>query len=154
MSEEVKYQAFDGDVDDEESLLRQTRQARIRVANLIMEDENVHKDKDLVNSLEKMLSGVDRQILGKRRAEAAQKTAGAAQDVANALNSVVLGRPGVRIQRHDDNNEENTGYQPALPNVPKQEHKEGELAPVGEKIDVNAIMAVAFARPGGSADEE
>lgn len=147
MSEEVKYQAFDGEVDDNESLLRQTRQARIRIANSLMEVNNIHLDKDLVGSLEKMLSGVDRQILGKQRAEAATKTAGAAQDVANALNNVVLGRPGVRIQRLDEAPEENSGYHPPLPNVPSREHKEGELAPVGEKIDVEAIMAVAFARP-------
>lgn len=153
MSEEVKYQAFDGDVDDEESLLRQVQQARLRIANRIMEDDHAALDSKLVNSLDKMLNGMDKQILGKRRAEAAQKTAGAAQDVANALNNVVLGRPGVRIQRLDDAPEENTGYQPAIPNIPAREHKEGELAPVGEKIDVESIMAVAFARPDSS-DEE
>lgn len=158
MSEEavVKYQAFDGEVDDAESLLRQTRQARIRIANEIMSMDGVHKDKDLVGSLEKMLSGVDKQVLGKQRAEAASKSAGAQQDVANALNSWVRDKRGARIERHDTPPDgENSGYQPTIPHIPDGDQGEGELAPVGEKIDVEQIMKTAFAqRPVGDEDDE
>lgn len=154
MSEEVQYQAFDGEVDDEESLLRQTQQARIRIANGIMGEQGVHKDKELVNSLQKMLDGIDKQVLGKRRAEAANKTAGAAQDVANALNGWVREKRAPRLSRHDELPEENAGYQPPVPPVPKGNIKEGELAPVGEKVDVETIMATAFAQQRPDQSEE
>lgn len=155
MSEEVKYQAFDGEVDDEESLLRQVQQARLKIANDIMAETKVHLDSKLINSLDKMLNGLDKQVLGKRRADAASKTAGAAQDVANALNSWVRDKRGARIERHDGPPAENTGYQPPLPNIPDGGQGEGELAPVGEKVDVNQIMATAFSqRPIGDEDEE
>lgn len=156
MSEEVKYQAFDGEVNDEESLLRQTQQARIRIANQIMEEPCVHKDKDLVNSLNKMLDGVDKQVLGKRRAAAADKSAGAAVDVATALNTWVREKRGARIERHDGPPEgENSGYQPTIPSIPDGGQGAGELAPVGEKVDVEQIMKVAFSqRPVGDEDDE
>ncbi|ANZ48805.1 hypothetical protein BIZ83_gp048 [Erwinia phage vB_EamM_ChrisDB] len=157
MSEEavVKYQAFDGEVDDVESLLRQTRQARIRIANDIMAEQGVHKDKDLVGSLEKMLAGVDKQILGKQRAEAASKSAGAQQDVANALNNWVRDKRGARIERHDGPPEgENSGYQPAIPHIPDGGQGEGELAPVGEKVDVEQIMKTAFSQRPVDEDDE
>lgn len=156
MSEEVKYQAFDGEVDDEESLLRQVQQARLKIANDIMSEPKVHMDSKLVGSLDKMLNGIDKQVLGKRRAEAANKSAGAQQDVANALNNWVREKRGARIERHDGPpSDENTGYQPPLPSVPDGGQGEGELAPVGEKIDVNQIMAAAFAqRPVGDEGDE
>lgn len=155
MSEEVQYQAFDGEVDDEESLLRQVQLARLKIANDIMAEPKVHADPKLVSSLDKMLNGIDKQVLGKRRAEAANKSAGAQQDVANALNNWVREKRGARIERHDGPPEgENTGYQPPIPIIPDGGQAEGELAPVGEKIDVNQIMATAFSqRPLEDEDE-
>ncbi|ANZ48528.1 hypothetical protein BIZ78_gp047 [Erwinia phage vB_EamM_Caitlin] len=152
----VAYQAFDGDVDDEESLLRQTQQARIKISNDLMQVPQMHLDSKLVSSLVKMLDGVDKQVLGKRRAEAADKSAGAQQDVANALNNWVRDKRGARIERHDGPPDgQNSGYQPAVPHIPDGEHGEGELAPVGEKIDVELIMKTAFAqRPVGDEDDE
>ncbi|EJT5727268.1 hypothetical protein N3M33_005177, partial [Escherichia coli] len=44
MSEEVKYQAFDGDVDNEDSLLRQTQQLRVKLVTDMVNDGEVHKD--------------------------------------------------------------------------------------------------------------
>lgn len=152
---EVKYQAFDGELDDE-SLLRQTQQARMRIANRIMEDDNAALDSKLVGSLSKMIDGIDKQVLGRRRAEAADKSAGAQQDVANALNNWVREKRGARIERHDGPPEgENSGYQPTIPQIPDGGQGEGELAPVGEKIDVEQIMRSAFAqRPVGDEDDE
>lgn len=152
---EVKYQAFDGELDDE-SLLRQTQQARMRIANRIMEDDSAALDSKLVGSLSKMIDGIDKQVLGRRRAEAADKSAGAQQDVANALNDWVRDKRGARIERHDGPPEgENSGYQPTVPHIPDGGQDEGELAPVGEKIDVELIMKTAFAqRPIGDEDDE
>lgn len=158
MSEEVKevqYQAFDGELDDE-SLLRQTQQARVRIANHILETKDAHADSKLVGSLAKMIDGIDKQVLGKRRAEAADKTAGAQQDVANALNDWVRDKRGARIERHDAPIEgQNSGYQPTVPFIPAGNQGEGELAPVGEKVDVEQIMRSAFAsRPVADEDDE
>lgn len=145
--EEVKYQAFDGDVDDEESLLRQTQQARVRIVNLILDDPNAHKDLKTVDRLGSLLNDVDKQIISKRRVAAAQKNSEANQDLANALNSILMQRGNIKIRRHDEEVEQNQGYQPPVPNIPNVEVSEGELAPVGEQIDVKSIMTSAFARP-------
>lgn len=145
--EEVKYQAFDGDVDDEESLLRQTQQARVRIVNLILDDPQAHKDLKMVDRLGSLLNDVDKQIISKRRVAAAQKNSEANQDLANALNSILMQRGNIKIRRHDEEIEETQGYQPPVPVIPDVEVTEGELAPVGEQIDVKSIMMAAFARP-------
>lgn len=145
--EEVKYQAFDGDVDDEESLLRQTQQARVRIVNLILDDPQAHKDLKTVDRLGSLLNDVDKQIISKRRVAAAQKNSEANQDLANALNSILMQRGNIKIRRHDEEIEETKGYQPPVPVIPDVEVTEGELAPVGEQIDVRSIMTAAFARP-------
>nr|DAO89079.1 MAG TPA: hypothetical protein [Caudoviricetes sp.] len=145
--EEVKYQAFDGDVDDEESLLRQTQQARVRIVNLILDDPQAHKDLKTVDRLGSLLNDVDKQIISKRRVAAAQKNSEANQDLANALNSILMQRGNIKIRRHDEEIEESQGYQPPVPVIPDVEVTEGELAPVGEQIDVRSIMTAAFARP-------
>ncbi len=145
--EEVKYQAFDGDVDDEESLLRQTQQARVRIVNLILDDPQAHKDLKTVDRLGSLLNDVDKQIISKRRVAAAQKNSEANQDLANALNSILMQRGNIKIRRHDEEVEETQGYQPPVPVIPDVEVTEGELAPVGEQIDVRSIMTAAFARP-------
>lgn len=145
--EEVKYQAFDGDVDDEESLLRQTQQARVRIVNLILDDPQAHKDLKTVDRLGSLLNDVDKQIISKRRVAAAQKNSEANQDLANALNSILMQRGNIKIRRHDEEVEESQGYQPPVPVIPDVEVTEGELAPVGEQIDVRSIMTAAFARP-------
>ncbi|ENY3894891.1 hypothetical protein ACFXH4_000095 [Shigella flexneri] len=145
--EEVKYQAFDGDVDDEESLLRQTQQARVRIVNLILDDPQAHKDLKTVDRLGSLLNDVDKQIISKRRVAAAQKNSEANQDLANALNSILMQRGNIKIRRHDEEIEETQGYQPPVPVIPNVEVTEGELAPVGEQIDVRSIMTAAFARP-------
>lgn len=145
--EEVKYQAFDGDVDDEESLLRQTQQARVRIVNLILDDPQAHKDLKTVDRLGSLLNDVDKQIISKRRVAAAQKNSEANQDLANALNSILMQRGNIKIRRHDEEIEETQGYQPPVPAIPNVEVTEGELAPVGEQIDVKSIMMAAFARP-------
>ncbi|ELW5301202.1 hypothetical protein SH780_000199 [Shigella flexneri] len=145
--EEVKYQAFDGDVDDEESLLRQTQQARVRIVNLILDDPQAHKDLKTVDRLGSLLNDVDKQIISKRRVAAAQKNSEANQDLANALNSILMQRGNIKIRRHDEEIEETQGYQPPVPVIPDVEVTEGELAPVGEQIDVKSIMTAAFARP-------
>lgn len=145
--EEVKYQAFDGDVDDEESLLRQTQQARVRIVNLILDDPQAHKDLKTVDRLGSLLNDVDKQIISKRRVAAAQKNSEANQDLANALNSILMQRGNIKIRRHDEEIEESQGYQPPVPVIPDVEVTEGELAPVGEQIDVKSIMTAAFARP-------
>lgn len=145
--EEVKYQAFDGDVDDEESLLRQTQQARVRIVNLILDDPQAHKDLKTVDRLGSLLNDVDKQIISKRRVAAAQKNSEANQDLANALNSILMQRGNIKIRRHDEEIEETQGYQPPVPVIPDVEVTEGELAPVGEQIDVRSIMTAAFARP-------
>lgn len=145
--EEVKYQAFDGDVDDEESLLRQTQQARVRIVNLILDDPQAHKDLKTVDRLGSLLNDVDKQIISKRRVAAAQKNSEANQDLANALNSILMQRGNIKIRRHDEETEETQGYQPPVPVIPDVEVTEGELAPVGEQIDVKSIMTAAFARP-------
>lgn len=145
--EEVKYQAFDGDVDDEESLLRQTQQARVRIVNLILDDPQAHKDLKTVDRLGSLLNDVDKQIISKRRVAAAQKNSEANQDLANALNSILMQRGNIKIRRHDEEVEETQGYQPPVPVIPDVEVTEGELAPVGEQIDVKSIMTAAFARP-------
>ena len=145
--EEVKYQAFDGDVDDEESLLRQTQQARVRIVNLILDDPQAHKDLKTVDRLGSLLNDVDKQIISKRRVAAAQKNSEANQDLANALNSILMQRGNIKIRRHDEEIDETQGYQPPVPVIPNVEVTEGELAPVGEQIDVRSIMTAAFARP-------
>lgn len=145
--EEVKYQAFDGDVDDEESLLRQTQQARVRIVNLILDDPQAHKDLKTVDRLGSLLNDVDKQIISKRRVAAAQKNSEANQDLANALNSILMQRGNIKIRRHDEEIDETQGYQPPVPVIPDVEVTEGELAPVGEQIDVKSIMTAAFARP-------
>lgn len=145
--EEVKYQAFDGDVDDEESLLRQTQQARVRIVNLILDDPQAHKDLKTVDRLGSLLNDVDKQIISKRRVAAAQKNSEANQDLANALNSILMQRGNIKIRRHDEGIDETQGYQPPVPAIPNVEVTEGELAPVGEQIDVRSIMTAAFARP-------
>ena len=149
--EEVKYQALDGEVDDEESLLRQTQQARVRIVNLILDDPNAHKDLKTVDRIGTLLNDLDKQIISKRRVAAAQKNSEANQDLANALNTILMQRGNVKIKRHDEEPDENNGYQPTLPDIPNVEISDGELAPVGEQIDVKSIMTAAFARP--SSDE-
>ena len=56
-------------------------------------------------------------------------------------------RGNIKIRRHDEEIEETQGYQPPVPAIPYVEVTEGELAPVGEQIDVKSIMMAAFARP-------
>ena len=107
--EEVKYQAFDGDVDDEESLLRQTQQARVRIVNLILDDPQAHKDLKTVDRLGSLLNDVDKQIISKRRVAAAQKNSEANQDLANALNSILMQRGNIKIRRHDEEIDETQG---------------------------------------------
>ncbi|HCM8676919.1 TPA: hypothetical protein N4790_004667, partial [Shigella sonnei] len=131
----------------EESLLRQTQQARVRIVNLILDDPQAHKDLKTVDRLGSLLNDVDKQIISKRRVAAAQKNSEANQDLANALNSILMQRGNIKIRRHDEEIEESQGYQPPVPVIPDVEVTEGELAPVGEQIDVRSIMTAAFARP-------
>ncbi|ANZ50668.1 hypothetical protein STRATTON_243 [Erwinia phage vB_EamM_Stratton] len=146
MSEEVKYQAFDGNVDDEDSLLRETQQLRIRLANDMAAEPKVHTDLKAVDRIDRLLNSVDKQIMSKRKIKAAEKGAEATQDVANALNGFLMQRAGVGIKRHDAPPSENTGYQPPLPQIDDVEMNPGQLAPVGDAIDVGNIMASAYSR--------
>lgn len=99
-------------MDDEESLLRQTQQARVRIVNLILDDPQAHKDLKTVDRLGSLLNDVDKQIISKRRVAAAQKNSEANQDLANALNSILMQRGNIKIRRHDEEIDETQGYQP------------------------------------------
>lgn len=146
MSEEVKYQAFDGNVDDEDSLLRETQQLRVRLANDMAAEAGVHKDLKAVDSIDRLLNSVDKQIMTKRKIQAAVKGAEATQDLANGLNNFLMQRAGVGIKRHDGPPAENTGYQPPRPQIELIEMNPGQLAPVGDAIDVSNIMSAAYSR--------
>ena len=63
MSEEVKYQAFDGDVDNEDSLLRQTQQLRVKLVTDMVNDGEVHKDLKAVDRIERLINGIDKQVI-------------------------------------------------------------------------------------------
>ncbi|EIN7676968.1 hypothetical protein LPQ46_004541, partial [Salmonella enterica] len=75
MSEEVKYQAFDGDVDNEDSLLRQTQQLRVKLVTDMVNDGEVHKDLKAVDRIERLINGIDKQVMTKRKIKAAEKGA-------------------------------------------------------------------------------
>ncbi|HHS7556428.1 TPA: hypothetical protein ACTPQ1_004720 [Salmonella enterica] len=155
-SEEVKYQAFDGDVDNEDSLLRQTQQLRIKLVTDMVNDGQIHKDLKAVDRVERLINGIDKQVMTKRKIKAAERGAEATQDLANSLNGFLMQRAGVRIARHDDTPEDlNGGYQPTVPEIAgSRPIKDGELAPVGEKIDVDAIMSAAFSSRRPQDDDE
>lgn len=155
MSEEVKYQAFDGDVDNEDSLLRQTQQLRVKLVTDMVNDGQVHKDLKAVDRIERLINGIDKQVMTKRKIKAAERGAEATQDLANSLNGFLMNRAGVGIKRHDDEEDLNNGYQPTVPQIAAvRPPKEGELAPVGEKIDVDQIMSTAFANRRPDSDDE
>lgn len=154
MSEEVKYQAFDGNVDDEDSLLRETQQLRIRLANDMAAESQVHKDLKAVDRIDRLLNSVDKQILSKRKIKAAEKGAEATQDVANALNGFLMQRAGVGIKRHDAPPEENVGYQPPRPRIENIDMNPGQLAPVGDAIDVGHIMQSAYSRSKQTSEDD
>lgn len=155
MSEEVKYQAFDGDVDNEDSLLRQTQQLRVKLVTDMVNETEVHKDLKAVDRIERLINGIDKQVMTKRKISAAEKGAEATQDLANSLNGFLMTRAGIGIKRHDDDNDLNTGYQPTIPTIAaKRPPKDGELAPVGEQVDVTTIMAASFAKHRPQEDDE
>lgn len=154
MSEEVNYQAFDGNVDDDDSLLRETQQLRVRIVNDMAAEAQVHRDLKSIDRIDRLLNSVDKQILTRHKIKAAEKGAAATQDVANALNGFLMQRAGVGIKRHDEISSENTGYQPPLPQIDNVEMNPGQLAPVGDTIDVSQIMASAYSREKASSEDD
>lgn len=142
------------DLTNEEAILEATRAVRLRIANQILLTGDISEDEKKVNSLGKMLDGLDKQIFTARRVASLDKAADAASDVANAFNNF-LSRQGTRVVRHNGDENKNTdGYRPVVPEIPLVELKEGELAPVGEKIDVEGIISTAFARRAPEDDED
>ncbi|QVW55254.1 hypothetical protein pEaSNUABM29_00214 [Erwinia phage pEa_SNUABM_29] len=156
MSEEVKYQAFDGDVDNEDSLLRQTQQLRVKIVTDMTNEAGFHTDLKAIDRVERLINGIDKQVMTKRKIKAAEKGAEATSDLANSLNGFLMQRGGLHIGRHDDTPEDlNGGYQPVIPEiVAARPTKDGELAPVGEKVDVDSIMAAAFKSRPQDDDED
>ena len=142
------------DLTNEEAILEATRSVRLRVANQILLSGDISEDEKKINSLGKMLDGLDKQIFTGRRVAALDKAADAASDVANAFNNF-LTKQGSRVIRHDGDEKGNPdGYRPTVPDIPMVELKEGELAPVGEKVDVESIISTAFRRPDPEDDED
>lgn len=142
------------DLTNEEAILEATRSVRLRIANQILLSGDISEDEKKINSLGKMLDGLDKQIFTGRRVASLDKAADAASDVANAFNNF-LSKQGTRVVRHSGDENRNTdGYRPTIPDIPLVELKEGELAPVGEKIDVEGIISTAFARREPEDDED
>jgi hypothetical protein len=145
---------FNGDINNEDDVLRYTQQVRLMALNQIAQIHNVGADPKAVNSLAKLADGMDKQVLTKRRIATAEKANEISGDMANTLNQWVTGKAGAKIQRHDAPGSD-TGHRPAIPVLPTAIHKEGELAPVGSQVDVEAIMRTAFGqrRPSDEDDD-
>lgn len=152
MSVEEKKIKYEGDIDDDDALMRHTQHLRIAVIDQLMDQSGYANDPKAVGSLQKMMDGIDKQVLGKRRAAAADKSNAINSDLANTLNEWVTQKAGARIQRHDEAPE--TGYRPPAADIPSVAHGEGELAPVGELINVEDIMKAAFASRRPVDDED
>lgn len=144
--EKLPHQSFDGDIADDAALERHTQRVRVTIVDAIMNKPAAALDKDEINSLNKMLSGIDSQVTNRRRIAAQEKSAEKTGDLANAIAQVLGDRLGAKIQRHDDVPEEGEGYHPTIPDIPSANHADGELAPVGESIDVEEILNSEFSK--------
>lgn len=144
--EKLPHQTFNGDIADDVAVERHTQRIRVTVADAIMSKPAASLDKDEINSLNKMLSGIDSQVTNRRRIAAQEKSAEKTGDLANAIAQVLGDRLGAKIQRHDDAPTEGEGYHPVIPDIPSATHADGELAPVGEAIDVEEILNSEFSK--------
>lgn len=136
---------FNGDITNDDDALRFTQLARMFALNQVMNIKDLGADPKAVSSLAKLADGMDKQILTKRRIATAEKANEISGDMANTLNMWVKDKAGAKIQRHDAPGGD-TGYRPVIPVLPSATHKEGELAPVGSQVDVEAIMRTAFSQ--------
>ena len=136
---------FNGDITNEDDALRFTQLARMFALNQVLGIKDMGTDPKAVWSLAQIADGMDTPILTLRRIATAQKANEISSDVANTLNQWVTGKAGAKIQRHDAPSSD-TGYRPVIPVLPSKVHKEGELAPVGTQVDVEAIMRTAFSQ--------
>jgi len=157
MSEEVDSAevnvGFAGDITNEDELLRLTQRVRVSALNDLMHVPKLGQDPKAVNSLAKLADGIDKQIQTGRRIKASEKANEVNGDLANTLNAWVTGKMGAKIQRHDAPPTDG-GHRPIIPALPDVVHKEGELGPVGESIDVEGIMAIAFKSQRQREEEE
>lgn len=142
MSDENK---FKGALDDDDAILTHTKRVRVVVLDSIMtKAADTLTDKD-INNLAKMADGIDKQVMGKRRLDVQQQGNEKIGDLANVLNNLVIGQAGVKIKRHDeDTDSSGEDYHPTVPPIPEAKFIPGELSPVGEQIDVEAIMKDEF----------
>lgn len=144
---------FNGDINNEDDVLRFTQQARALALNQLLQTKDLGNDPKAVNSLSKLVDGMDKQVLTKRRIATAEKANEISGDVANTLNQWVTGKAGAKIQRHDATGAD-TGHRPMVPLLPSATHKDGELAPVGAQVDVELIMKTAFSQRRPEDDED
>lgn len=137
---------YTGAIDDDDAILNHTKRARLTVLDSIMvKDASQLSDKEIAN-IGKMADGVDKQILTKKRLDVASQGNEKIGDLANVLNNLVIGQAGVKITRHDDDAADVDGYQPVVPEIPRANFIAGELAAVGESIDVESIIRDEFDR--------
>lgn len=142
MSEENK---FKGALEDDDAILTHTKRVRVVVLDGIMSKPASELSDKEINNLAKMADGLDKQIMGKRRLDVQSQSNEKIGDLANVLNNLVIGQAGVKIKRHDESTETNgEDYHPEIPPIPEAKFIPGELSPVGEQIDVEAIMKDEF----------
>ncbi len=136
--------SFQGAIEDDDAILNHTKRVRLTVLDAIMSKPALGlSDKEIAN-LGKMADGIDKQVLSKKRLDVQQQGNEKIGDLANVLNNLVIGQAGVKITRHDDDHTDTEGYQPTIPEIPEAKFIAGELAAVGESIDVEAIIRDEF----------
>jgi len=136
------------DPTNEDDVLKRTQDLRLRIAAKMSCDQNIQSDMKALAQLNKLIDGADKQVFSSRKMRLMERDTAAAESVAAVLDRYVT-ESGATIKRHDGD-EPAGDYRPQRPQLPNFQMKEGELAPVGQTVDVDSIMATALQklRPG------